>query len=135
MCGADAAGHLCGGTAQGAAEFSQTASNLSHCSCAAYVTGEVFATPGADRVQVRFDLTLQCQWHALCSFESISGGVVQAQEETPDRPSVILRTIERDTSVWDIAKACNTTQERLTKANELQEDVVPAGTLLLLPLA
>lgn len=135
LCGADAAGHLCGGTAQGAAEFSQAASNLSHCSCAAYVTGEVFATPGADRVQVRFDLTLQCQWHALCSFESISGGVVQAQEETPDRPSVILRTIERDTSVWDIAKACNTTQERLTKANELQEDVVPAGTLLLLPLA
>ena len=59
---------------------------------------------------------------------------MQAQEETPDRPSVILRTIERDTSVWDIAKACNTTQE-LTKANELQEDVVPAGTLLLLPLA
>lgn len=133
--GTDTDGKPCGTIAKTYAEFSQNAAPQSQCHAHASVSGEVYATPGAERLQVRFDVTLQCQWNALCCFESISGGSVQEITHTPgSRPSVILRTLGRDTSVWDLAKACNTTQETLCRANDLQEDVVQAGTLLLMPL-
>ncbi len=91
--------------------------------------------PGADRCRSRFDLTLQCQWHALCSFESISGGVVAGAGGDARPPVCHSPDPGRDTSVWDIAKGLQHDPGAADEANELQEDVIPAGTLLLLPLA
>ena len=92
--------------------------------------------PAPDGAEVRFELLLQCQWNAMCSLESICSLTVQESERPRgSRPSVIVCTLQRDTSVWQLAKECGTTTECICKANDLSEDTVQAGTLLLMPMA
>ena len=37
--------------------------------------------------------------------------------------------------LWDIAKAHGTTMEQILQANELEEEALPAGRMLLIPSA
>ena len=51
------------------------------------------------------------------------------------RPSVVLRMPSPGEELWDIAKAHGTTMEQILQANELEEDALPAGRMLLIPSA
>ena len=51
----------------------------------------------------------------------------------PNRPSMILRRVENG-SLWDMAKACNSTVEAIMEANALAEDPEP-GKILLIPVS
>ena len=136
LCYCDAQGQMAQASARTQAEFEQAAGEGSFCRAAASVCGEVYAMPAPDGAEVRFELLLQCQWNAMCSLESICSLTVQESERPRgSRPSVIVCTLQRDTSVWQLAKECGTTTECICKANDLSEDTVQAGTLLLMPMA
>ena len=51
------------------------------------------------------------------------------------RPSVVLRMPSPGEELWDIAKAHGTTMEQILQANELEEEALPAGRMLLIPSA
>ena len=57
------------------------------------------------------------------------------EEPDPDRPAVIIRTVPEDSSIWEIAKELRTTVSAIQIANDMEEeDQVPAGTMLLIPI-
>lgn len=98
--------------------------------------GELFAAPCAGGIEVRLSL----EFHTLCcafrTFDLVCQvSVGEARSSDTLRPSVILRLPEAGESLWDIAKACGTTKERIMQANELSGEDIPRQKMLLIPSA
>ena len=55
-------------------------------------------------------------------------------KEEGRKPSVILRRTETEQDVWEIAKAYHTATQEVMDANGLQSTLIPADTLLLIPM-
>ena len=93
--------------------------------------GEVFCAAGEVRFPV--DLTLECS--AVQSISGVqSGKIEELPEEERHRPSVILRRTCREEDLWELAKACRTPVRNILEANGMEGDVIPADTMLLIPL-
>ncbi|WP_160634573.1 SPOCS domain-containing protein [Pseudoflavonifractor sp. 60] len=105
------------------------------CTCFCACPGEVFAAPGAGGVEVRFTVEFHCLTTETVSIPSVTaahlGEVRSAGEET--RPSMVLRMPAPGEELWDIAKAHGTTIEQILQANELEEEALPFGRMLLIP--
>ena len=105
------------------------------CSCRCQCQGEVFAAPAAGGVEARFTLEFQClttQNRSIPAVSSARLGEPRCGREG-ERPSVVLRLASPGEGLWEIAKAYGTTMERILQANELEEDALPAGRMLLIP--
>ena len=105
------------------------------CSCRCLCPGEVFAAPAAGGVEVRFTV----EFHCLTTMTANLPAVTAARLGEPrcggegSRPSVVLRLAERGEGLWEIAKAYGTTTQQILQANELEEEVLPQGRMLLIP--
>ena len=77
-------------------------------------------------------------WVQCCSREklrTLCGGEIEETEPDENRPTLILRSVGDEKSLWDIAKAYGTTMEEIRQANELEEGALPGNTMLLIPRA
>lgn len=105
------------------------------CSCFCACPGEVFAAPAAGGVEVRFTV----EFHCLTTEKTVVPSVVSAQLGEARsagegvRPSMVLRMPAPGEELWDIAKAHGTTMEQILQANELEEETLPLGRMLLIP--
>ncbi|MEY8403389.1 SPOCS domain-containing protein [Oscillospiraceae bacterium 44-34] len=109
----------------------------SRCSCFCDCPGEVFAAPAAGGVEVRFTVEFHClttQTTAVPVVTAAQMGEARSVGEG-QRPSVVLRMPSPGEELWDIAKAHGTTMERILQANELDEEALPHGRMLLIPSA
>lgn len=105
------------------------------CSCFCACPGEVFAAPAAGGVEVRFTVEFHClttETTAVPSVTSAKLGEARGAGEG-QRPSVVLRMPSPGEELWDIAKAHGTTMEQILQANELEEEALPYGRMLLIP--
>lgn len=104
------------------------------CSCRSRGTGEVFATPTAGGIEVRFDLDFL--YLALSSKRLAAVTGVQAGEnivrDGEKEPSIVLRVVGQE-RLWDIAKTYRTTMADIMQANELEPGGALEGKLLLIP--
>ena len=105
-------------------------------SCRCVCPGELYAAPCAGGVEVRLNL----EFHILTSASIRTSVVSKAQlgeprSSTGVRPSIVLRLPEQGEDLWDIAKACGTTMERIRQANELTGEEIPHNKMLLIPSA
>ena len=107
------------------------------CSCFCGCPGEVFAAPAVGGVEVRFTVEFHCLTTETAAVPAVTsarmGEARSAGEGT--RPSVVLRMPSPGEELWDIAKAHGTTMEQILQANELEEEALPAGRMLLIPSA
>lgn len=133
LCGMDDAGNVSCLQSQERILLAQTAPPDSGCQIAVSISPEIYAIAGGAEVDVRFTVDGLLQWNSLCGFETIRAVSVQ-QTPQPARPAVILRRIAKDTPVWELAKNYQTTCQSICSVNDLREELVPAGTLLLMPL-
>ena len=105
------------------------------CSCICRTTGEVFAAPSAGGIEVRFPV----EFHYLSTCRTPMAFVENARlgdaraNEDGTRPSIVLRLAAPGEGVWEIAKAYGTTVEQILQANELEDQVLPEGKMLLIP--
>lgn len=104
--------------------------------CQCVCPGELFAAPCAGGIEVRLNLEFQ----VLTACPRLVRVVSQASLGEPRssdqvRPSVILRLPEPGEELWDIAKSCGTTKERIMQANELDSEDIPRQKMLLIPSA
>ena len=105
------------------------------CSCFCACPGEVFAAPAAGGVEVRFTVEFHClttETTAIPAVTSAQLGEARSAGEG-QRPSVVLRMPAPGEELWDIAKAHGTTMEQILQANELEENALPIGRMLLIP--
>ncbi len=83
------------------------------------------------RFPVEFSVEAVSQKKRVClSAVSIN---TDAPKDLSGTPSLVLRSLHRDESIWDLAKAYNTTIPMILAANELEEEAVPRDQLLLIP--
>ena len=105
------------------------------CTCTCSCPGEVFASPGAGGIEVRFSLDFHCLTIAslpVAAVEQARLGEARTCGEG-SRPSVVLRLPVQGEGLWEIAKSCGTTMEEIIQANELEGEELPQGKMLLIP--
>ena len=107
------------------------------CLCTVRRQGEVYAAPAAGGVEVRFTLEFDCLPVQTLSVPAVCGGSLGEARgaDGEKRPSVVLRFAAPGEEVWDIAKAYGATTAQILQANELEEETLPAGRMLLIPNA
>ena len=128
----DGQGQYC--RAEGHAELTaQTPAAQALCRAEVREDGVLFAAPAAGRIELRAPMALRLCWYdgqqrqAVCALRLDEG----PREE---RPAVIIRTLEEDASLWDIAKELRTTVSAIQTANDLEGETAPAGAMLLVPI-
>ena len=103
------------------------------CSCTCRPVGEAVAVPVTGGLEVRFEA--EFVWTALREEQvnCVTELKPSAVQEQGTRPSVVIRRVEREEALWDIAKACGSTVEDICGANGLTAGEAAEGTLLLIP--
>jgi len=103
------------------------------CFCRCEAVGDVYATPAAGGLEVRF--ALDFRYWAVRRRECAALSALEPGEEEPaqERPSLVLRRMEAGERLWDVAKAYATTIADIMSANELPDEPAAAGRLLLIP--
>lgn len=105
------------------------------CFCRCSCPGEFYATPTVGGIEVRFPLDFH--YRAETRHTVLEAAAAHLDEErlcdSTQRPSIVLRMVEEGETLWDIAKAYATTSADIIGANELTEEAVPMGRLLLIP--
>ena len=118
-------------TASGRLELSGRCS----CSCWCACPGEVFAVPAAGGVEVRFNPEFHCRITRQQEVSVITGARLEEERTAGQgtQPSVVLRLAAPGEELWDLAKAYSTTRECIVQANQLEDDGLPVGQMLLIP--
>lgn len=96
--------------------------------------GEVYAAPCAGGIEVRLNLEFQFWIEAPLRVENVNRarlGELRCAEG--GRPSVILRRPEPGEGLWELAKACGTTKQRIMQANEMATEEIGEYQMLLIP--
>lgn len=104
------------------------------CLCRCEGGSDVYASPAAGGVEVRF--TLDFRYCALSrrQITFLSGlRPGEASADAGEQPSLVLRMLEEGERLWDVAKAYGTTIMDIISANELEDESAAAGKLLLIP--
>ena len=105
------------------------------CSCQCVCPAPVFATPTSGGIEVR--LQVDFQYTVLESRTVLAVSALRMDETAPRdtsaQPSIVLRMVGTEERLWDIAKAYATTQRDIMQANDLEDETVPGGKLLLIP--
>ncbi len=121
--------------AQGRAELAmEVPSGEAACQIMAWADGPLFAAPGAGCLEFRLPVAAQCTWYAATALSSVCKAALEEEPELVERPAVIIRTLEEEQSMWSLAKELRTTVSAIQIANDLEGDVAPAGTMLLIPI-
>lgn len=108
----------------------------SECICHCFCPEETFASPCAGGIEIRFGVEFRIQLLHPMAIEVISkASMGEPRRQNGRRPSMILRLPEEGETLWDLAKSCGTTKERILQANELESEDIPRQKMLLIPSA
>jgi len=108
---------------------------VGRCQCWCPVPQELFVSPTAGGMEVRFTLEVNCLVMEELPINMVaSASVGEARERGEgESPSMILRLAIPGESLWDIAKSYATTMEEIVQANDLEHGELPYGKMLLIP--
>lgn len=133
--GRDEDGNLCQQTVPGEAaqEFPLAADCVCHTGI--WPTGEAYTALMGGSAEVRCGVELCSVCRAKQELSAICGGTLEPAGAGERRSAtIIVRTVPADTCLWDLAKACRTTEGEIMAANHLSSDCLTEDTLLLLPV-
>jgi len=110
-------------------------SGVGKCICRCVCPGEVFAAPAAGGAEVRYTVEFHCLSTEDAAVPTVTAARLGEARCTGEeaRPSVVLRLAAPGECLWDIAKAYGTTTQQILQANELEEEDLPLGRMLLIP--
>lgn len=104
------------------------------CKCICKVVGDVIAVPVTGGLEIRVET--EYSWR-VTKMETVSyvAGIrsMPTQNLSEAKPSVILRMVSDNESIWEIAKLCGSTVKDICSANELTTDSLNPGMILLIP--
>ena len=111
------------------------AEHADSCSCSCQCPGELYATPTAGGIELRFSLDFSYRMERELKINQISGARLDETQprDTTHLPSIVLRLAEDGETLWELAKTYFTTKNDIMAANELSEEADLTGRLLLIP--
>lgn len=110
-------------------------SDTASCRVQAIPEGEIYTMLAADGAETRCTIALEASCYSGEQLRTLCGGIItELEEEDAERPSVIVQTIQKDTSLWEIAKAYGSTEAEIRAVNDLEGEQLQEDTLLLLPI-
>lgn len=94
------------------------------------------ATPSGEQgIALAVSMTGQIAAESRCTFRNIDSYEVSESEGVNSGITLVLRFIDQEQPLWDIAKACGTTVNAIRQANELpSEAAAVSNTMLLIPI-
>ena len=108
------------------------------CDCRpkACISGEAFAVLSGDGLEVRCTVAFTLDTMSSQVMQVLCGGQLGEERlSTADRPSVILRPVSEEESLWALAKCCHTTTDAICAANGLTDEASRPAGMLLIPIA
>ena len=105
-----------------------------NCRVSGVEISEVFCSAAGGRMEMRCSVSTQVESYAVHHLRSVMGGGIEPLKQEEERPGVILRRVETQCDVWDIAKEARTAIQGIVAANGLQDTQVEPGTMLLIPM-
>lgn len=108
-------------------------SPMASCRARTQTTEPCTAVAGAE-FEIRCEVETCVDSYATQEIRGICGGKTEPIEQEAERPSLILRRVGQDESLWSIAKDYRTTVKKIMEANSLPEDSVLQDRLLLIPM-
>ena len=120
------------------AEITEEISMDHSCSCKAMVLPgcESYAVLTAGGAEVNAAATLVTSCCTGNTLKTLSGGEIEEEDKCDhSSPSLIVKTVDKNTPLWDLAKTYRTTEHRIKSANRLDTDHIPEDMLVLLPLS
>lgn len=131
----DGEGKLRGTQIHMTAEAELPMSRECECSVRDIQCTEVYCSATSGSAEIRVPVTLTADCFGLQDFRSLHGGeALPLPELREKKPSVILRRTDGDEELWSIAKSYRTPVEGICRANDLEDETIPDGTMLLIPL-
>ncbi len=103
------------------------------CRCRCAQDGEAQAVVTATGLELRCPVAFSYLITVRQPREAVTALSCAPREEGEALPSVLLRLAMPGEELWDIAKACSTTQEDILRANDLPEGSQGEGRMLLIP--
>ena len=125
---------LCSCCMKGAVRLAFPLQENATCRVEEILCAEPLCMANVDGITVKLPVELYVESVAEHQLRAVSGGEVAQPEENGKRPALILRFTETAEELWEIAKSCKTSEAAIRQANDLSGDVVPADTLLLIPM-
>lgn len=93
---------------------------------------DVYAIPSGNGVEIRFAVEADLRTETVCELETVCA--IHLDEEHPcvqDRPS--LTVVRGGGSLWELARKYGSTVDLIRQINELEDDIVPQGSVLFVP--
>lgn len=93
---------------------------------------DVYAIPSGTGAEIRFVVEADLRTETTCDLETVSA--IHLDEEHPcdqNRPS--LTVVRAGGSLWELARKYGSTVDLIRQLNELEDDIIPAGSVLFVP--
>jgi len=106
-----------------------------NCDCRVRVNSaaEAFSAAAVSGAEVRFDACFDLEIIRKRSVTAVHAVKLENYDaDAPIRPSVVLKYPNEGESLWSMAKRYNTTEDDIRQANQLEHDVAPDPSKLLL---
>lgn len=96
--------------------------------------GDIMASILPDGIELRFPVDCMIDAGRVNTYICVNGGEFEEEQTASSSPSLVLRKIGREESLWSVAKAYRTTCKSILEVNEIpDEHQIPHDRLLLIP--
>lgn len=110
-------------------------SDRANCNTQSNVAGSISSNLFSGGAEVSFELQCESRFTATQELTTLSGGEVNRLENNHgQRPSLIIKRVEKDTDLWEIAKSNHARMESICAANHLHEAQLGDEQILLIPV-
>jgi hypothetical protein len=97
--------------------------------------GEIYCNVASGRLELRIPVELTVDTYGNQKLRGLQGGKINPLPDTGERrPSVILRRMEQEEDLWTVAKEYRSPIKALREVNDLPDDHIPQGMMLLIPV-
>ena len=104
------------------------------CKCTVHSGSDILTSIVPDGIEIRCPLECTVDAHKRSSYISVCGGEIEEDVSKGTTPSIILRRIGEEESLWSVAKAYRSTVRAILAINELQdEQQIPRHKPILIP--
>lgn len=133
--GSDEKGILQMLTAKSEAVYDMALSDGAACHASAVPVGEVLSSLDPGGAEVRGSVLISISCFSREKLRSLCGGEIEELEADSGCPALIVRAVEKETTLWELAKTYGTTIGDIMAANQLESNVLLRDSMLLLPIS